>query len=78
MSNLPKTNMFIIDEGFGKLDGTKLESVQRMLEYLRTIFDHVLIVSHVDTMKDIVDNIVEITTDAEGYAHVAIGASDAD
>ena len=70
--------MFIIDEGFGKLDVTKLESVQRMLEYLRTIFDHVLIVSHVDTMKDIVDNIVEITTDAEGYAHVAIGANDAD
>ena len=78
MSNLPKTNMFIIDEGFGKLDPKNLESVQRMLEYIRTVFEHVLLISHVDSMKDIVDNIVEITADQEGYAHVAVGGKDAD
>lgn len=74
ISNLPKTNVLIIDEGFGKLDAKNVENVQRMFDYLKTVFDHVLIVSHMDTMKDLVDNVIEITTDDEGYAHVEIGA----
>lgn len=75
ISNLPKTNMLLIDEGFGKLDSRNVENVQRMFDYLKTVFDHVLIVSHMDTMKDLVDNVIEITTDDEGYAHVEIGAN---
>lgn len=78
MSNLPTTNALIVDEGFGKLDPKSLENIQRMFEYLRTVFDHVIVISHVETMKDIVDNIVEITSDHEGYAHVTIGGRDAD
>jgi len=73
MSNLPKTNMFIIDEGFGKLDPKNLESIQRMFDYLRTVFEHIIVISHLDTMKDMVDNIIEITTDDEGYAHLNVG-----
>jgi DNA repair exonuclease SbcCD ATPase subunit len=64
--------MFIIDEGFGKLDPEKMESVGRMFDYLRTVFEHVIVISHIETMKDMVDNIVEITTDEEGYSHVEI------
>lgn len=73
ISNLPKSNMFIIDEGFGKLDSQNLENVNRMFDYLRTIFDHVIVISHLETMKDLVDNMIEITVDSEGYAHVEIG-----
>lgn len=73
ISNLPKSNMFIIDEGFGKLDPKNMESIQRMFDYLRTVFDHVIVVSHIETMKDMVDNIIEIGADEEGYAHVEIG-----
>lgn len=73
ISILPKTNMLIIDEGFGKLDPKNLESIQKMFEYLRTVFDHIIVISHLDTMKDMVDNMIEITTDEEGYAHVDIG-----
>ena len=73
ISILPKTNMLIIDEGFGKLDPKNLESIQKMFEYLRTVFDHIIVISHLDTMKDMVDSIIEITTDEEGYAHVEIG-----
>jgi len=78
VSNLPKTNMFIIDEGFGKLDVKNLESVQRMFDYLRTVFDHIIVISHLDSMKDMVDNIIEFTTDEEGYAHVDIGGREDD
>lgn len=75
VSNLPKTNMFIIDEGFGKLDARNLESIQRMFDYLKTVFDHILVISHLESMKDMVDNIIEFTTDEEGYAHIDIGGS---
>jgi DNA repair exonuclease SbcCD ATPase subunit len=75
ISNLPKSNMFIIDEGFGKLDPKNIESIQQMFDYLRSTFDHVLIVSHVDTLRDLVDNVVDITADEDGYAHVEVGGS---
>ncbi len=65
--------MFIIDEGFGKLDPQNLESVQRMFDYLKSVFDHVIVISHTDLMKDMVDNIIDITPDDEGYAHVEVG-----
>ena len=73
ISNLPKTNMFIVDEGFGKLDPKNLESIGRMFDYLKSIYEHVIVISHVDTMKDLADNIIEITTDEEGYAHLEVG-----
>lgn len=72
VSSLPKTNMFVVDEGFGKLDNSHLESIQKMFHYLRTIFEHVIVISHVDVLKDMVDNSIEITTDKEGYAHVEV------
>lgn len=73
ISNLPRSNMFIIDEGFGKLDPSNLESVQRMFDYLKSVFDHVIVISHTDLMKDMVDNIIDIVPDEEGYAHVEVG-----
>jgi DNA repair exonuclease SbcCD ATPase subunit len=72
ISNLPRSNVFIIDEGFGKLDPEYLDSIQRMLDYLKTTFDHVIVISHLETMKDMVDNMIEITADDEGYAHVEL------
>lgn len=71
VSSLPKTDILIIDEGFGKLDSEHLEALQRMFEYLKEAFNTVFIVSHVDFMRDIVDHSIEITS-SDGYAHVEI------
>ena len=65
--------MFIVDEGFGKLDPQNLEAISMMFDYLKSVFDHVIVISHLDIMKDLVDNIIEITPDDEGYAHVEVG-----
>ncbi|MHB8407931.1 MAG: metallophosphoesterase [Acidiferrobacterales bacterium] len=73
ISSLPRTNMLIIDEGFGKLDPVGMENISKMFDYLRSVFDHVIIVSHTETMKDLVDNIIDIVPDAEGYAHISVG-----
>ena len=60
MSSLPKSNIFIIDEGFGALDDTNLEACTRLLKSLKKYFSHILIISHVDAIKDAVDNFIEI------------------
>jgi exonuclease SbcC len=60
-SSLTKTNMMIIDEGFGSLDANNLEACTRLLESLKKWFRNILIISHVDAIKDCVDNSIEIT-----------------
>jgi len=59
-STLTKTNMIIIDEGFGSLDATSLEACTRLLESLKKWFRNILVISHVDAVKDCVDNSIDI------------------
>lgn len=72
ITNIPKTNMLIIDEGFGSLDSKNLDNIGRMFDYLRSVFDHVIIISHIDVLKDMVDGSIEISVDAERYSHVEV------
>ena len=60
VSTLPKTNMLIIDEGFGALDETNLEACGKLLHSLKKWFKNILVISHIDAIKDIVDNTIEI------------------
>ena len=60
VSSLPKSDILIIDEGFGTLDGVNVEACGRFLEALKKWFKTILIISHVDAIKDNVDNILEI------------------
>lgn len=61
VSQLPKSDVFIIDEGFGALDASNIEACNRFLESLKKWFRCILIISHVDAVKDSVDNILEIS-----------------
>jgi len=61
ISSLPKTNMLMIDEGFGSLDETNLESCGKLLHSLKKWFKNIIVISHIDTVKDIVDNTIDIT-----------------
>jgi DNA repair exonuclease SbcCD ATPase subunit len=70
-SNLPKPNFLIIDEGFGVLDKEHLHSMQILFNLLKTHFDFILVVSHLDTMRDVVDNIIEIKKD-KGYSQILV------
>jgi len=73
LSTIPRCNLFVIDEGFGSLDPGRAEGVHRMLGYLRDVFDNVLVVSHLDVMRDVVDNTIEIGVDDEGCSHISVG-----
>ncbi len=65
ISNLPKSNIFIIDEGFGALDDTNIESCVRLLESFKKFFKTILIISHVDAIKDVVDDTLSIESDGK-------------
>jgi len=60
VSSLPKPNFLAIDEGFGALDSSNLNSMVMLFDYLKTQFKFIMIISHIDSMRDIVDSHVEI------------------
>ena len=60
VSALPRPNFIAIDEGWGSLDHEHISSVANLFEYFRTKFDFSIIISHVDTMRDMVDNLIEV------------------
>jgi len=53
--------MLIIDEGFGVLDDSNVESCTRLLDSFRKWFKNIIVISHVDVIKESVDNLIEIT-----------------
>jgi exonuclease SbcC len=52
--------MLMIDEGFGSLDETNLEACGKLLQSLKKWFKNILVISHIDAIKDIVDNNIDI------------------
>jgi DNA repair exonuclease SbcCD ATPase subunit len=71
VSNLPKPNFLIIDEGFGTLDNEHLNSMQSLFNSLKTHFDFILIISHLDNARDMVDNLIEIKKE-DNYSYVSL------
>jgi DNA repair exonuclease SbcCD ATPase subunit/DNA repair exonuclease SbcCD nuclease subunit len=62
ISSLSKSDMLIIDEGFGSLDSANVEAVTQLLQKLRNWYRLILLISHVDLVKESVDEIIEITS----------------
>ena len=60
VSELSKPDIFMIDEGFGALDAGNVEACSRFLESLKKWFRCIIVISHVDAVKDSVDNVLEL------------------
>ena len=60
VSNLPRSNFLAIDEGWGTMDSDNLNSVAQLFQYLKTEFQFSLVVSHIESMRDFVDTLLEI------------------
>ena len=71
VSNLPKGNLFILDEPGTALDAENMEGFVRILEMIKTYYKTVLLISHMDALKDNADYIINIEKKG-GYAHVTI------
>jgi DNA repair exonuclease SbcCD ATPase subunit len=66
---LPRPNFLVIDEGFGTLDADNLSSLFMMMQYLKTQFDFIWMISHLEQMRDIVDGLIEIKKD-NGFSKI--------
>ena len=72
VSLLPKSSVFVIDEGFSALDAENLNSINLLLGYLKDKFKTVFIVSHIDWMTDIMDHTINIEKNNKNYSKISI------
>jgi DNA repair exonuclease SbcCD ATPase subunit len=68
-SNLPKSNFMIVDEGLGTLDVENLGSMHTLFGILKGHFDFLIIISHLDAVRDMVDNLIEIKRE-DGFSFI--------
>jgi exonuclease SbcC len=61
VSHLTKPSLCAIDEGFGSLDGEKTVEVKGMLDYLKSKYKNVIIITHRSEIKDFVDKEIYIS-----------------
>ena len=69
VSNLPRSNFLAIDEGWGTMDSDNLNSVYQLFQYLKTQFQFTLIVSHIESMRDAVDTLLEVKKE-KGFSNI--------
>ena len=71
VSSLPKSDIFILDEPGTALDVDNMDGFISILELIKTYFKTVILISHLDNLKDCVDQQIVIDK-KEGFAHIAI------
>ena len=69
VSSLPKGSIFILDEPATALDAENMEGFIRILDMVKSYYQTVLLISHVDHLKDIADMTIEIDK-IDGFACV--------
>jgi len=69
VTSLPVSDIFILDEPGTALDQENLDGFVRILELIKSYFKTVILISHLDYLKDCVDT--QITIDKkDGYAYI--------
>ena len=69
VSSLPRSNFLAIDEGFGTMDSDNLNSIYNLFQYLKSQFQFAMIVSHIDSMRDTVDTLLEVKKE-NGFSNI--------
>ena len=72
ISSLPRPNFIVIDEGFGTLDEDNINSIFMFFNYLKSRFEFFITISHIDTMRDLMDNLIEIKKE-KGFSKITSG-----
>ena len=71
VSSLPKGDLFVLDEPGTALDEENMEGFVRILDMVKNYFKTVILISHLDSLKDCVDMQINIEKQ-NGYAKVRI------
>ncbi len=60
VSIIAKPNFIVIDEGWNCFDKTNINNVPHIMNYVKTQIDHVIVISHIDQLKNTGDYIINI------------------
>tara|TARA_Y100001937_G_scaffold97984_1_gene133563 strand:- start:12271 stop:15408 length:3138 start_codon:yes stop_codon:yes gene_type:complete len=71
VSSLPKSDLFILDEPGTALDEENMEGFVRILDMIKGYFKTVILISHLDNLKDCVDMQINIER-KDGFAYVNV------
>ena len=71
VSSLPRSDFFILDEPATALDADHMEGFVRLLQMIKSHFKTVLLITHLENLKDVVDKTIEIDK-VDGYAQVKL------
>ncbi len=64
-------SLLILDEVFGSLDDVRRQNVVALLRGLEDRFDQVIVITHIDAVRDGLDRVIQVTVDeASGAAKV--------
>lgn len=69
VSSLPRPNFLAIDEGLGNLDSEMLTEFNTLLNYLESRFTFIIMISHIESTKDMVSNLIEIQK-SKGFSKI--------
>lgn len=71
ITSLPRPPFLAIDEGFGVLDSDNLLSMGKLFEFLKTRYNYLLVISHIDSMKDLVEKKINVEK-INGYSTINV------
>ena len=63
ISSLPKPNIVVMDEVFGKIADENLEMVGEFFKKIKSYFDHIFVISHNTLIRNWSDNLVMVKKD---------------
>jgi len=69
VSNLPTSDIMVLDEPGTALDEEHLQAFTQLLDMIKVHFKTTLLISHLDSLKDVVDLTLDISK-KEGYAYI--------
>jgi DNA repair exonuclease SbcCD ATPase subunit/predicted phosphodiesterase len=69
VSTLPRGDVFILDEPGTALDENNMEGFNRIVDLIKTQFNKVVLISHLDSLKDAADVTIDIDK-KDGFAHI--------
>lgn len=71
ISSLPMPDFMIIDEGWAQIDQENAANLPKLFEFLRKNFRFVLLVSHNEFIKDMVDKVIKAYRDKNNYSRIS-------
>jgi len=71
LTNMPKSNMFILDESFGPLDDVSIHQCLQLMNLLKSYYKIILVITHIAPIKEIADKLIDIRVD-ESYSYINV------